>query len=152
MSAFLEFVRKSQLRFYQERDLGLDLYHAGWPGIVLGILLVASAVVFLLAIFQAIPARRHVVGLLLGLGLAAGSTGFAASYLSYRDLPAAEPRIIRESAGPLPASEEQKAAVVALPLVVGALTLAGDVVGCLYMAAFWALGAGRGKRKHKGGA
>jgi hypothetical protein len=104
-------------------------------------------VIFLLAIFHAIPARRHVVGLLLGVGLAAAAIGFAASYLHWRDLASVEARLVRDTAGPRPSSEGQRAAVVALPLVVGGATLALGVLGCLYMSVFW---GGRALSKEAG--
>jgi hypothetical protein len=135
--SFWKFFRAGEFRFYQERDLGLDLYHCGWPGLALGALGVASAVVFLLAIFHVIPKRRHVVALLLGLGTLAFIVGAATAYYHFLELEALAPRLIRETAGPAPANEGQRAAVIVLPLIVGALTLAGDVLGCLYMAVFW---------------
>lgn len=140
VSAFLEFLRQSQLRFYQERDLGLDLYHNGAPGVFLGFLVAASALVFLFAIFHVIPERKHVVRLLLGFGILAFLCGLGTSFLHFQWLPEVEERLIRPSAGPLPVSEGQKAAVVCLPLVVGALTLVADTLGCLYMAFFWGTG------------
>jgi hypothetical protein len=147
---FWDFIRGADLRFYQERDLGLDLYHAGWPGIVLAALAVASAVVFLLAIFHVITTRRHVVGILLGLGLAAGSLGLATSYFHFERYPSVERRIIRDTAGPRPANDGQRAAVVALPLLAGAGTLAACSLGCLYLAAFWGSSlVTRGKDREK---
>lgn len=143
-NAFFDFVRGASFRFYQERDLGLDLYHNGWPGIALGILAVAAAVVFLLAIFHVIPARKHVTSLLLGIGLAAALTGIATSYAHWSNLASVEPRIIRDTAGPRPANDEQRAAVVALPLVVGGATFAASSLGWLYVAAFWAMGKRQG--------
>jgi hypothetical protein len=134
---FWNSIREADIRFYQERDLGLDLYHAGWSGILLAALAVAAAVVFLLAIFHVITTRRHVVGILLGLGLLAGSLGLATSWRHFEEYPAVESRIIRETAGPRPANDGQRAAIVALPLLVGAGTLASCTLGCLYLAAFW---------------
>jgi hypothetical protein len=145
MSSFLETLRQAQFRFYQERDLGLDLYHAGWSGTLLFALLVASGVVFLLAIFHLLPARRHIVALLLGLGLTAALTGLATSWWNHAHFEAVAARVIRDSAGPVPASPAQTAAVLALPLVVGSIVLAGDCLGCLYMAFFWATGISRQK-------
>ena len=90
-----------------------------------------------------IPARRHVTSLLLGLGLTAALIGAATSYSHWGTLEAVETKLIRDSAGPRPSSEEQKAAVVLLPLVLGTLTLAIGTAGCLYMAVFWAAGRAR---------
>jgi len=140
LSEFWDFIRKGQFRFYEERDLGLDLYHSGWPGVLLLLLAMACGVVFLLAIFHVIPKRRHVVQLLLGLGLLAALTGLGTSYFHYRGLEKIEPQIIRATAGPSPVTAEQVAAVVAFPLVVGAVTLVGGGLGCIYMALFWATG------------
>jgi hypothetical protein len=137
---FWDFIRTGQFRFYQERDLGLDLYHSGWPGILLILLMTICGAVFLLAIFHVIPERRHVVRLLLGLGLIAALTGVGTSYFHYKDLEKIAPLIIRNTAGPSPVTQEQVAAVVAVPLVVGGATLIGGGLGCLYMALFWATG------------
>ena len=137
---FWNFIRKGQFRFYQERDLGLDLYHSGWPGVLLLLLAMACGVVFLLAIFHVIPERRHVLRLLLGLGILAALTGLGTSYFHYRGLTKIGPQIIRDTAGPTPVTEEQVAAIVAFPLVVGVVTLVGGGLSCLYMALFWATG------------
>lgn len=136
LGSFWEFVRWGQYSHYQERDLFLDLYQHGWPGVLLGLSAVACAVVFLLAIFHVITERRHVVRILLGLGLVAAVTGFAASYVHFRGIEAWAPRV-----HPRPDTQEQLAAVLALPLIAGGATLAGALLGCLYMAAFWGSGA-----------
>lgn len=141
LADFFRFVRQSELRFYQERDLGLDLYHNGLPGALLAFLAAATVVVFLLAIFHVIPSEKHVVWLLLGLAAAALLAGALTSFVHYRDLAAVEPSLIRATAGPPPVSEGQRAAVVSLPLFVGILTAAGASLGCLYMAVFWGAGA-----------
>jgi hypothetical protein len=134
---FWDFIRLAEVRFYQERDLGLDLYHAGWPGLVLAALAVAAAVVFLLAIFHVITTRRHVVGILLVVGLCSSALGLSTSYIHFKGYPEVESRIIRQTAGPRPVNDGQRAAIVALPLFVGAATLAACSLGCLYLAAFW---------------
>jgi hypothetical protein len=140
LSGFFDLLGRAQFRFYQERDLGLDLYHNGWPGVALAGLAVAAIVVFLLAIFHVIPSRKHVTALLLGIGLVAALTGFATSYAHATHLEQLEPRILRDTAGPRPTTEEQRAAIVALPLVVGGATLAVSGLGWLYIAVFWAMG------------
>jgi len=147
---FFEFVGRSQFRFYQERDLGLDLYHNGILGVALFVLGVASAVVFLLAIFHVITEKRHVWRLLLGLGIVALLVGAGTSYAHFVQLPQIERQLIRDTAGPRPANDEQKAAIVALPLVLGAATLAGNTLGCLYMAAFWGSKLLARKKSHAG--
>ena len=140
LSQFFQFVRGAQFRFYQERDLGLDLYHCGLPGIILGALVVATALVFLLAIFHVIPKRSHVLGLLLGFGFSALLLGAGTSFFNFKSLPEGEARVIRGTAGPRPATAGQRAAVIALPLVLGAGTFAAGAAGCLYMTAFWSRG------------
>ena len=134
---YWQFLTQSQFRFYQQRDLGLDLYHNGFPGILLAVVAIASAVVFLLAIFHLIPVKKHVVTLLLSLGGVAGLRGFLSSYWNVLHLPEVETQLIRETAGPWPVDEGQLAAIIALPLLVGIVTLVGDICGCLYMALFW---------------
>ncbi|HVR74984.1 MAG TPA: hypothetical protein VMT52_11655 [Planctomycetota bacterium] len=136
LGSFWEFVRRGQYRHFQERDLFLDLYQNGWPGVLLGLTTVACGVVFLLAIFHVITERRHVVRILLGLGLIAAATGFAASYVHFRGIEAWAPRV-----QPRPDTQEQLAAILALPLIAGAATLAGALLGCIYMAAFWGTSA-----------
>jgi hypothetical protein len=147
---FFDFVRHSQFRFYQERDLGLDLYHSGLAGIALFTLAIASAVIFLLAIFHVIAERRHAVILLLVLGLATAAVGTARSYVSFgalssNDATAVETRLVRETAGPAPVTVAQLAAVLNLPLVLGAATLAADALGCVYILLLW----GRGRQRQQ---
>lgn len=149
LADFLDFLSHAQFRFYQERDLGLDLYHAGIPGVLLGMFFLASIVIFLLAIFHVIPERKHVVRLLLGAGVISLLLGLGSSYLNFRNLPTAEHRLIRPTAGPLPVNDAQRAAVVALPFVVGSVTLMGNTLGCLYMAIFWGTGAMSRKKTGK---
>ncbi len=145
---FLEFVRASDFRFYQERDLGLDLYHNGLPGLLLAFLVCALVVVFLLAIFHVIPGRKHIVRLLLGIGAAALLLGLGTTYVHYLQLPGIEEQLIRPTAGPPPSSAGQQAAVVALPLFIGVLTFVCGALGCLYMALFWSAGI-TGKKKER---
>ncbi len=134
---YWSFVTQSQFRFYQQRDLGLDLYHSGFPGILLALFAVASVVVFLLAIFHIIPVKKHVWILLLSLGILSGLTGFLACYWNVSHLAELETVLVRETAGPWPVNQGQLAAVITLPLVIGMCTLIGDICGCLYMAVFW---------------
>jgi hypothetical protein len=83
------------------------------------------------------------------VGLSAGITGFVASYLHWKDLPGVEAQLVRDTAGPHPSNEGQRAAVIALPLVVGGATLGLGILGCLYMAVFW---GGRALSKEAGSA
>ena len=130
-------MRSADFKFYQQRDLGLDLYFAGWPAVLIGVALIASVLVFLLAIFHVIPRKRHVVTLLLGLGVAAAAAGLALSYVHAAGIEQYAPKLVHEAAGTAPQTSEQLAAIVALPLVVGAITLTLNVLGCLYMGIFW---------------
>ena len=137
-----DFLRQSEFRFYQQRDLGLDLYFTGIPGIALAVLLIASAVVFLLAIFHVVPLRKHVVAILLSLGAVAALTGFFTTYWHVENLPEFEAKFAdqRGGAGPIPNGAGQWAAVVALPLLIGLGTCVANVCGCLYMTVFWVTG------------
>ena len=137
--SFLSYILGAELRFLQERTVGLDLYHSGFLGVLVFCWAVASATVFLLALFQVLPRRRHVTGLLLGLGALALCCGLTSSFLNFHALPVAAGEIIRDSAGNPPVTREQEAAVIALPLLAGAATLSANALGCLYLALFWAI-------------
>jgi hypothetical protein len=93
--------------------------------------------VFILAVFHVITERRHVLRVLLPLGFGALFLGAVVSFAHYRDLPARRHVLIRDTAGPAPVTEEQGAAVVILPFVVGGVTFAGSAIGCLYLSVFW---------------
>jgi hypothetical protein len=137
LSSFVRFARDAQLRFYQERNLGLDLCHSGLGGIVVGVLAVATLTVFVLAAFHVIPERRHILRILLPLGFSAFLLGAGVSFAHYRDLPAQRGVYIRDTAGPAPANDAQAAAVIVLPLALGGATFVGSSVGCLYLSIFW---------------
>ncbi len=139
-ASFIDLVMSSDLRFYQERALGLDLYHSGYAGLIVFCLAIASATVFLLAIFHVIGSRKQTTLILLGLGLLAFLIGLGGAYLNYRSLPDAESTLIRETAGTLPTVPEQAAAVIALPLLCGVVTLCADSIAFLYLAIFWGAG------------
>jgi hypothetical protein len=144
--AFLDYILESDIRFYQERDLGLDLYHSGFFGLAPACLLVSSATIFLLAIFHLLPRRKHTLVLLLSLGGIALALGFTGSYLHFERLAEIGASLIRQAAGPLPVTKGQEAAVVALPLLVGGATLAMNLLGCAYLALFWGAGLIDGKK------
>jgi len=135
--SFIEFISSAQFRFLQERMLGLDLYYSGYLGIAVFCLAIAMLTVFVLAIFLIIPRRTHVLCLLLLIGVLAASLGTAASYLNFKALLAGSEKMIQVSAGPAPVNAPQRAAVIALPLLLGGLTLALSLLGCVYMALFW---------------
>jgi hypothetical protein len=147
IALFLEYLSSCDLRFYQERDLVLDLAYAGWPGLVCAALAVASATVFAVALFHVIPSRKRVVLLLAGLSFVSVVAGLLGTYLHYRGLPAAAARLIHESAGAQPHSVGQEAAVLALPLVLAALTAACNAAGSLFLALFWGKGPARGAKR-----
>jgi hypothetical protein len=144
---FLEFLRSMDLRIFQEREVGLDIYLSGVWGILPAALAVASLTVFFLAIFQAIPRRSHSIPLLLVLGVLGGSLGGCGSYLQYRARFRPEetpPRVLVEGRGKPPSARPGgEAALLSLPLLLGGLTLAGDLLGSLFLALFGAAdGAG----------
>jgi hypothetical protein len=109
-----------------------------------GVLLAWQVLVFLLAILHVVPARKHVLRLLLGIGLLAALVGGLTS-LHHFGAPDGWPARIE----PYPDTEEQAKAVVLLPLATGALTAALGVLGALYMAVFWV--GRRGKGAEPGG-
>ena len=135
--SYVEYILSIRLRFLQERTVGLDLYHSGTLGILVFCLVVASATIFLLALFQAIPKRRHIVGMLVALGSLALLLGVVASYLNFRALPTRADEIIRAAAGNAPVTRGQEAAIIALPLLLGGFTLVMNLLGCLYLGLFW---------------
>ena len=138
-SGFLEFLRSMDLRVFQEREVGLDIYLSGW-GIAPAALLVASGTVFLLAIFQAIPRLRHSIPVLILLGVLATGMGGIGTYLHYRsqlgpDRP--PPRVLTEGRGGNPESKPgQTAALLSLPLLLGGVVLAFDLAGVLFLVLF----------------
>ena len=148
--SFVDFVLNADLRFLQERAVGLDLYRSGYAGIVTFCLAVSSATVFLLAKFHVIPSRKHTSGILLGLGVLSALAGLTTSYLNYSSLPSAAASLISNSGGPLPVDPEQTAAVVSLPLYCGVLTLCFDLVALLYLALFWGAGVAPNNGSRKG--
>ncbi len=139
-TSFIDFVMSSDLRFYQERALGLDLYHSGYAGLAVFCLAIASATVFLLAMFHVIGSRKHTTMILLGLGVLAFAIGVGGTYLNYAALPDSEATLIRDTAGPPPSVPEQAAAIVTLPLLCGGVTLCFDAIAFLYLAIFWGAG------------
>ncbi|MBN1441849.1 MAG: hypothetical protein JXA90_04020, partial [Planctomycetes bacterium] len=144
--SFLDYIADAKIRFLQERDLGLDLYFSGYLGILVFCLSLAITVIFLLAIFGVIPRRRHVVCLLLGLGALAFLAGLGSSYWNYQAVLSGSVSIVREVAGARPVDEQQEAAVILIPLLLGAASLAMGVLGCLYLALFWGTSLLPGKK------
>jgi len=146
--SFLSYVFGLDARFYQERKIGLDLYHSGYGGLVTFCLGIAALVVFLLAIFHVIPSRKHVTVLLLGIGVLALGVGTATSYWHFRELAPhetwadaqLEPResaLVRADGGALPVTGDQQAAIIALPTVTGIGVAVFVLAGNVYMALFW---------------
>jgi nitric oxide reductase large subunit len=152
--SFLEFLRSMDLRVFQEREVGLDIYLSGMLAILPVALAIASATVFLLAIFQLIPLRRHSVAALLTAGFLAAAAGLAGAWVNYRgslrpDAP--PPRVISEGRGGNLAKPGQTEALLALPLLLGAGTLLADIGGSLFILAFGATVAKAKGKKASGG-
>jgi hypothetical protein len=151
-SGFIDFLRSMDLHIYQERDVGLDIHASGlWAYLPLA-LAVVSGTVFLLAVFQLIPRRGHSIAILLAAGLLATAIGLAGTYLQYRALEKPDaplPAILAPGRGGTPESKPgQKEALLALPLLLGSLTLAADLGGAMFI--LLAGGAARpGKEKKK---
>lgn len=135
--SFIEYILRSDWRFLQEREIGLDLYQSGALGVAVCALGVASATVFFLALFQILPRPRHIAGLLGGLGLVAALVGLAATYWNFTSLATQVDEIVSEAAGPRPVTLGQEAVVVALPLLLGISILFTNIAGCAYLALFW---------------
>ena len=134
---FVEYVVGMDFRFYQERKIGLDLYHSGALGQLVACLTVASVTIFSLGLFHLIPRRKHLLALLLGIGALSVGCGLLTSYLHYSGLPETEAAHVRAHAGPAPSSPAQTAAVLCLPLMLGAANLAFNLVGALFLTVFW---------------
>jgi hypothetical protein len=147
--SFMDSILGADIRFLQERDLGLDLYNSGFYGIGVFCLAVASATVFLLAIFHLLPSRKHIVILLLGLGGAAAVLGLLGAYIHHSQLPEIEASVLGEAAEVGRLTADQKAAVLAVPLLLGAATLVLNVLGCAYLAVFWSSSLLPGQKKHR---
>ena len=146
--SFFEYLSSVDLKSLQRREVLLDFYSSGYLGMLVPCVLVASLTVFFLALFQIIPKRRHIVAILLALGILATTVGMTSSYLNFATLPARRAEIVREvSNEPPPPGSGAEAAVVALPVILGGLTLAGNLTGCLYLALFWGAQALPGTKK-----
>jgi hypothetical protein len=137
IGAFLDYILSAHFRFLQERYLGLDLYYSGSLGILVFCLFIVTLTVFFLAIFQVIPRRSHVIWLLLGLGGVSILLGLVCSFWNFHALREGGHSVIQEAAGARPANREQEAAIVAIPLLLGAATLSLGLFGCTYLALFW---------------
>ncbi len=149
--SFVDYISGAKFRFLQERLVGLDLYYSGTLGLVVFCLFVAVATVFTLAIFQVIAKRRHVVSLLLGLGGTSFLLGLTCSYMNFQTLLEGRGDFVRASAGALPVERGQEAVVIALPLLLGGMTLGLGLFGCLYLSLFWGRGmlSKEGKKETK---
>ncbi len=152
--SFFEFLRAMNLRVFQDREVGLDVYLSGFSAIAPAVLAIVSATVFLLAIFQLAPSRKHIVSILLVLGALAFGVGAAGAHGNYSAhvKPAAKPqRVVTDGRGGDPGSKPgQVEALLSLPLVVGSSALAANLAGVLFLAIF---GGGGGyieaKRREK---
>ena len=147
-NSFLSFLTSIDLRFLQERRLGLDLYHSGLGGQLTLCLGVAAATVFLLSIFHVIVKRRQIAGILLGLGVCALVAGGTTTWWHFRELEtpetwpgfvleSIETDLVRDDGGTLPVTTEQQAAVLALPALTAVVVASGCIAGTLYLSLFW---------------
>ena len=138
--SFVDFLTLINPRFLQEREVGLDIYLSGLWGWLPASLAVASATVFLLALFHLIPSRRHSVPLLLGLGVGALLVGLLGSYLNFTgfsatpDEPFAE--ILIAGQGAPPETESQKATLLCLPLLLGGGVTLESIGAALFLLVF----------------
>lgn len=133
LSEFLDLLRNANLRFLQEREVGLDVYLSGPWGIVPAVLAVVALTIFALALFHLIPWRSRSVPLILAAGLLALVVGVVGSYVEFLDWRepggVALPRVFTDGQGSVPVTDRQSAALLAVPALVGAATLALGV-GC----------------------
>jgi hypothetical protein len=127
-------------RYLQEREIGLDIYLSGvwaWIPVALGI---ASATVFLLAIFHLVPARRHSIPAILLIGLVAFGSGAAGTAAKLSSWSAAKegppPEIFTRGRGRPPENESQQAALLAIPAILGAAVFAESVGWAVFLAIF----------------
>jgi len=154
IQGFLPFLRSMDLRIFQERDIALDICLSGFWALMPVLLAIVSATVFLLAIFKIIPQRRHAIGILLAAGVAAAGIGLGGTWLRYKAslVPEAPPaRVLVEGKGADPTAKPGRTeAVLALPLLLGGLTLAADFGGFLFLLMFWGENGRRKKGKAPG--
>jgi len=151
--SFIEFLRAMNLRVFQEREVGLDVYLSGFSAIAPAVLAIVSATVFLLAIFQLAPSRKHIVPILLVLGALAfgiGAAGAHGNYVAHLRPEAKTHRILTDGRGGDPESNPgQVEALLALPLLIGAGVLAANVAGVVFLMIFGGGEGGRAKRREK---
>ncbi len=153
LGGFIRFLRAADLRAFQERELGLDIYLSGFWALLPLLLAVASATVFLLAIFQAIPRRRNAIAVLLSAGALAALVGLGGTFLRYRSTlspDAPPPRVLVEGKGRDPAEKPgYREAILAIPLAIGGATLAADAAGVLFLLLFWGKDGPRRKERSR---
>jgi hypothetical protein len=141
LRGFLAFLRAADLRIFQEREVGLDVYLSGFPALFPFFLGIAATTVFLLAIFKAIPLRRHSIPILLAAGLLAFLIGLGGTFLRYRSTlvpEAPRPCVLVEGKGRDPSERPGGTeAVLALPLLIGGAVLAGSAAGSVFLVIFW---------------
>ena len=146
--SFVDFLKLINPRFFQERDVGLDLYLSGPWGWTPAVLAIVSATVFLLALFHIVPTRRHSVPLLLVVGVVGLLVGIAGSSVNFSAYPLSGdgpwPRIVTDGAGRTPDTESQLATLLSLPLLAGAVGVAESLGCAVFLLVF---GGGDGARK-----
>jgi hypothetical protein len=72
------------LRVFQEREIGLDIYNSGFWALAPVGLAVVSVTVFLLSAFCVIQVRRQAIAILLAAGLASVFCGTSGAYIQYK--------------------------------------------------------------------
>ena len=136
-SGFFSYIINSELRFLQERNLGFDLYNSGSCGLIVFVLTVAAATIFFLSMFHLIPQRKHVTLLLLGTSGLAFAFGLLGTWLNHLRLEEVGRELFSEAGGTRPVTAGQRAAILVLPLAVGAASLLASLAGYLYLLVFW---------------
>ena len=149
-NGFFDFLTAANLRFLQDRDVGLDVFLSGWSALVPAALGIASATVFLLALFHVIPCRAHSIPILLGISVLAVVVGLIGSYFQYAHL-VAHPkgpyaRILTDGRGASPVTVGQYSTLLCLPFLVGLAVVAESVAWSLFLLVF----GGKEKRKSRG--
>ena len=137
---FLETIKQVDLSFYQEREVGLDIYLSGVWGWVPVALAVVSGSIFFLAIFHIVPLRRHSIPLLLFTGFVALAVGLIGTYLNFskflQTTDGPVPEIFERGTGRQPQSDSDRVTLLSLPLLLGVLVIAESLGWSLFLLIF----------------